>query len=584
VSIEDGLTFGRELSKDEQTTDEKLSIMALDNQMRAERDNRDPYVMTADKLKEKLPGMGAASLQLPDGVAQAYDLAGYRLEDEQLLKEAQLSNITGLTAADVTGLIITRGDVDLTEQKAVYEKLGIDLLIIESPDIYTRYTSADRFVKTRAVIFQDDDVLVTEEQILALMELHTPGLLVANMFDSWIEAQGYFDLALVGLGAICDVGLSKATFERWNAKYGGTADGDHRLAWDADFIFGVLAPWRRFDLGGEASINMEIATADNRLAQTPGQHERKFESITMARRLRKVVLTMLTKNEQDNIERALASSADWWDMLLLSDSSTDDTRVVAAKFCEAHGKGFMVIGQPDGGFREKRQMLLEIARGLGDYQLLMDADEEWTEMIERPELWAEAYMIHYAGEVDYAQARLIASRFPWKWEGDKHAHLSWDWEGEVLAVNMTRPLIIHHGWERSAESHANDGVILEQMVAEGKDLYRDLFMLGKYYDGSGEPDKALDAYARRIALGSHDEEDYWCRLRQGVLTCEHLNDFKTGINLLWEAFQTRPHRAEALRAIAFYVTAVADSLPYPENDITLVLRHSYKSPTNDSRR
>ena len=485
---------------------------------------------------------------------------------------------------DVTGLVITRGDVDLTEQQAVYERLGIDLLIIESPDILTRYTSAERFVKTTAVLFSDDDVLVTEEQILALLDLYEPGLLVSNMFDSWIETQGYFDLALVGLGAICDVGLWHNAFERWLAAY-PDEDGKHRLAWDADFIFGVLAPWRRFDLGGEASINMEIATADGRLAQTPGQHERKFESISMARRLRKVALTMLTRNEEENIYRALNSSKDWWDTLVLADDSEDHTADIAAAFCEAEGKGFVQIMQAEkGGFREKRQMLLEEARPYGDYMLLMDADEEWIDMIERPELWAECYMIHYAGSVDFAQPRLIASRFPWRWEGDKHSYLSWDTDGECLAVNMPKPLIEHHGWERSDKQHAADGEILERMVAEGKDPHRDLFILGKFYDGHGEPDKALDAYARRIALGSHDEEDYWCRLRMGVLTCEHLNDFKAGIDILWEAFQTRPHRAEALRAIAFYVTAVADSLPYPENDITLVLRYSYKSPTNDSRR
>lgn len=491
-----------------------------------------------------------------------------------------------IEAKDVTALIITRGDVDLTAQLDTYRSLGIETLTIESPDILTRYTTADRFVKTQAVLFQDDDVTVTAEQINSLLDLYAPGILVSNMFDSWIEAQGYFDLALVGLGAICDVGLWNPAFERWLDAY-PDEDGKHRLAWDADFIFGVLTKWRRYDLGGEASINMEIATADNRLAQTPGQHERKFKSISMARALRTVALTMLTRNEEENIERALRSTVGWWDTLLLFDDSEDNTSVIAHDFCRDHGKEFFLLPQVGKDFREKREHMLALGRHYGDYMLLMDADEEWvwgddedpnrnSLRDHRPELWPECFMVHYDGSIDYAQPRLIASRFPWRWEGDRHAHLSWDWEGEVLAVNIGGyPRIVHHGDERSAETHANDGEILKQMVAEGKDLHRDLFLLGKWYDGSGLKDDALRVYRERIDLGTHDEEDYWCRLREGVLTCEHLNDFKTGIDLLWEAFQTRPHRAEALRAIAFYVTAVADALPYPEDDITLVLRNSY---------
>lgn len=88
------LTFGGPKPPEEIATDENLSLVALDNQFRSERAEHDPWTMTTDKLAQKLPGMGVASLQLPPGVAESYDIREFRIEDEQLLKEAQLSNIT----------------------------------------------------------------------------------------------------------------------------------------------------------------------------------------------------------------------------------------------------------------------------------------------------------------------------------------------------------------------------------------------------------------------------------------------------------------------------------------------------------
>lgn len=491
----------------------------------------------------------------------------------------------GIHPSDVTAVLITRGDQPewQAEREKQFERLGMDYIIVKSPDILTRYTTAERHAQTTAVFFQDDDVNLPDETILALCDLYEPGILVTSMFDAWIEAQGYFDLALVGLGGICDVGLWKDAFRRWFDAYGnGSGDAMHRLRWDADFIFGTLAKWRRFDLGGEEHIDMDVATGEGRLATTPGQHERKFETIDMTRKLRTVVLTMLVKNEAENIERALSSNVEWWDTLLLYDTGSEDaTGQIAYDFCVEHEKRFVLLQGEFDNFKDARTRMLQRARQEGDYQLLMDADEEWiwdgAESRERPLLWAECYMLHYDGSVDWAQPRIIASRYPWKWEGATHSYLSWDGEAETLALNMQWPRIVHHGDERSGARHGERDIeILRRELAEGNDPWRNYFLLGKCYDGMGMFDEAIDAYSQRIALDQPDEEDYWCRLRRGVLMAEHQNDFVGAVDELMAAYVSRPTRIEALRAVAFYCTAVADATPYPEDDITLVLRNSYR--------
>lgn len=485
---------------------------------------------------------------------------------------------------DVTAVLVTRGDVPqlISDRIAQFQRLGMKHVLWNNATsaydlkVYGRYEAADRMATTKIVFFQDDDIVLTDEQILNILANYEPGILVSNMYDDWIESMQYFDLAMVGLGAVCDNGLWHDAFKRWKHAYGEDPSNEDRFLLDPDFIFGVLAKWRRFDFGHEI---LPEASADNRLWRQEGQHERKYETVDMARRLRTVCLTMLVKNESENLPRALKSAAGWYDRVLLLDTgSTDDTITVAEATAGALGKPIDVIETEFTNFAEMRTLLLEEGRKRGDYMLLMDADEEWINVPERPPLALDAYMIHYEGGVDYAQARVISSRFPWKWSGVTHSYLDWDWEGEVLAVNMQEPLIIHHGDDRHGDTKVmRDIELLEAEIARtDDDLHRNLFLLGKAYDGTSQWMKAKIAYQRRIDLGSNDAEDYWCRLRLGNILCEEDNDMKAGIETLWEAYQSRPQRVEALRAIAFYCTAVADATPYPEDDITLVLRDQYR--------
>lgn len=485
-----------------------------------------------------------------------------------------------MTFDDVCAIVVTRGDNDQVVREIVRDLPYGEVIVWDNSQgrdyqVYGRYAAAET-TDRKVVYFQDDDIVLPPSAHDKLLDSYTPGILVSNMYDEWIESMGYFDLAMVGLGSLCDNGLWKDAFARFRDAYAEDETLQERMSLDPDFVFGTLAKWRRFDFGHEI---LPVASDDSRLWKQEGQHERKYATITMARALRTVVLTMMTKNEESNIRRALASSAPWWDRLLLLDTgSTDHTIDIAAEFCEAEGKGFDLTNEEFTNFAEMRTRMLSLGRKMGDYMLLQDADEEWADVPERPELWADAYMLHYEGSVDFAQPRLLASRFPWKWSGPIHSYLDSDWDGDCLAVNMPLPLIIHHGDARHGEDKTRRDIeILEAEIKQTDyDMHRNLFLLGKAYDGLDENDKAMEYYQRRIDLGSLDAEDYWCRLRLGVLYSEHTGDFGKSAETLWEAYKSRPQRAEALRALAFYCTAVADATPYPEDDITLVLRNSYR--------
>src|ERR1700749_2308290 len=108
-----------------------------------------------------------------------------------------------LSASDVSCVIPTRGDVDLSQ---ILEALPFDDIIVydnsERDDVglYGRYAAIE-YAANDVIVTQDDDVLVTcWDQLLAAYE---PGVLTVNYPEPWdipwVACGGVFDRELPGL-------------------------------------------------------------------------------------------------------------------------------------------------------------------------------------------------------------------------------------------------------------------------------------------------------------------------------------------------------------------------------------------------
>ena len=492
---------------------------------------------------------------------------------------------TGIDPKDVTALIITRGDVPelMAEREAQYERLGFaSCLIIKSPDVLTRWTSAERHVHTKAVFFQDDDVALADDDILAILGKYKPGVMIASMYDGWIEGMQYFDLALFGLGSVMDVGLWREPIARWTAAYPGAKD---HLDWDADFIVGVLGRWERYDFNGEDAILPE-ASADNRLWRTPGQHERKYETIRMARDLRTMTGAVMALNEEDNIAAAIESVAPMVSSITLLDTgSTDRTIEVAGHTCDALDLEFHVYEAPFVDMATTRNVLLEAARGHGDYFLMFDADEVWLGDKALPPLSLDVMIVNYAGTIQYGHPRIVNRNFPCWFEGKVHAALAWERDARGMTLEG---LTIDH---RGDLTHGNieerlrkDVRLLTEEIDAGNDVPHNTFMRAKAYEGLGDWEAARKDYEARLEHednpndgGIPAEQRYYSRFRLGVLLVEKFGLFDQGADHLYSAWMDRRTRVETIRALARYLNAVADATPIPETDMLFVHRDEYNT-------
>jgi glycosyltransferase involved in cell wall biosynthesis len=501
-----------------------------------------------------------------------------------------------LTYDDICAVIVTRGDQpgivesivrDLPYGEVIVYDNAAEARACQCPDpdctkrdrkVFGRYQGASQTIRP-FVYFQDDDVIFKDHAGLVAAANETPDRIVANMYDEWIESCGYYDLAMVGLGSIVPNGLWRPYFERYLKAF----PDDDRFDLDADFIFGTLAPWVRVDFGHEI---LDIASDSTRLWQQEDQFAGKWRSIKRARSLRTVTLAMLVKDEEHTAVNALASAKGMYDNVTIVDTGSTDNTIYAIRdwLLENNVPG-QVIERPWVDFGHNRNELLAIARTRGDYILMMDADEtlysrditnDWHWL----ELTADAYLLHYDGKLDYAQPRLIASRYPWLFTGTVHAALDHP-EGapDPIAGNLRSPLIVHHGWTRHGDTKVQRDIeLLNAEIELGHDVARNTFLLAKAYEGYGDKDEALRYYELRVTAfdDAGSEEHYYSRFRLGVLMIEHSADFPGGCDQLFQAYLDRPQRIESLRALAHFCTAMADATPYPEDDLVIVHRDLYR--------
>lgn len=196
------------------------------------------------------------------------DKAPYPDDKLFIRRNAYKRQPSGLTPADVSAVLVTRGNVDLAPILATlpYKDIVIwDNSKREDLKVFGRYLALHE-IKNEIVYFQDDDVIFTEHQ--RLLDLYEPGVVVANMDDSWVQACGYHDLVMMGAGSICDRAIAGDVFHQ----YLDVWPYDDEFILECDFVFGTLVNGKKVDLGYTARPFSDDA---DRLYTQPWQWDKK---------------------------------------------------------------------------------------------------------------------------------------------------------------------------------------------------------------------------------------------------------------------------------------------------------------------
>lgn len=309
-------------------------------------------------------------------------------------------------------------------------------------------------------------------------------------------------------------------------------------------------------------------------------------------------LALLVRDEADTIERAIIQCEGIVDHVTVLDTgSLDGTQDIARSL------GADVYEREWDGFGPSRTALLELARRSGtEYTLMLDADHVLhvhcarcgtdhapaqteggdpsgpsgtgcSDVLARPDLDADEYMLRIRDDGGRLPL-LTRTRHPFRYEGVAHAYLCSDGAPTVAHTDW---LSIDGGPGASRQKLERDLILLKQAHIDDPTDRRTCFYLAQTYRDLDQHEEAIHYYRLRAQMGGWPEEVYWARYQAGVLLSEHVS-FQQGAHHLLAAWETRPCRVEALRALANSANAVAAKLPIPD-DVLFVQHAAYAATT-----
>lgn len=264
---------------------------------------------------------------------------------------------------------------------------------------------------------------------------------------------------------------------------------------------------------------------------------------------------MIVRDEVAVIERCLVSVKSFIDCWVIVDTgSTDGTQDLIRRFMadlpgELHERPWINFGH-------NRTEALELAKSKADYILIMDADNifctppGWF----WPVLSADAYELTLLSSgVRYQQCLLVADHLRWRWVGVLHEYLTTDAVHKTVALPGPWVDRRHEGARsRDPLTYRKDAAILEAALLVEPSNERYVFYLAQSWRDAGEPEKALAAYRRRVAMGGWDEE-VWYASYEVAIQIERLGGSPAEVrNAYLDAYQRRPTRAEPLYQLARY--------------------------------
>lgn len=282
----------------------------------------------------------------------------------------------------------------------------------------------------------------------------------------------------------------------------------------------------------------------------------------------RICLNMIVKNEAHVIERCLRSVRPFLHAWAIVDTgSTDGTQALIRRvLADLPGE---LIERPWVDFAHNRNQALELARGHGDYALLMDADDELfaDTSVDIAQLDAAAYSVEFVhAETRFWRPLLVDLTRGWEWRGVLHEALYAAGNPETVPLPGLHVLERREGARSlrpQVEKYASDAEVLRRALEQEPDNTRYVFYLAQSLRDAGKIAEARANYQRRAAMGGWDEEVFYSKLQVAQLLQREGAGEAEFVAAYLDAHQCRPRRAEAMCALArFYRESERHALAY----------------------
>ena len=276
-----------------------------------------------------------------------------------------------------------------------------------------------------------------------------------------------------------------------------------------------------------------------------------------------ILLNMIVKNEGEIITRLLESVTDIIDALVICDTgSTDQTIAIIENWASSKNIPHRVVKDSWVNFGTNRtnaifhakEFIIENGNLLKNWYLLfLDADMQLkidSSFFKSP-LNYPAYNIKQftAGGLEYYNARLVRADVEMKYVCPTHEYL----ETKGIASTILDSLQIFDIGDGGAKTdkYERDIKLLTEALEQEPGNPRYLFYLANSYFDIGNYTAAKQYYQARYEANGWSEERWFAKYKWGLCLL-NLDAIKDAEDILLQAFEERPWRAEPIYQLALF--------------------------------
>ena len=264
-------------------------------------------------------------------------------------------------------------------------------------------------------------------------------------------------------------------------------------------------------------------------------------------------LNMIVKNESKIITRLLNSVLPIIDYYCICDTgSTDNTIEIIQTFFNENNINGQIIKEPFKNFEYNRNYSLHYCAHLTDYVLLMDADMiiNIGNFDKKSLLTSDSfYILQGNDDFYYKNMRIVKNNGLYSYLGVTHEYIIAPPNSTTLNITKKQLFILDlgDGGSKSNKIERDVNLLINGIIDEPNNERYHFYLANTYYD-SGEYNKAIDLYNKRINFGGWFQEVWYSYYRIG-LCYKQLQNIPKAINSWLMAYDFFPDRLESLYEI-----------------------------------
>ena len=303
-----------------------------------------------------------------------------------------------------------------------------------------------------------------------------------------------------------------------------------------------------------------------------------------------ICLNMIVKNESKIMKRCLESVLPFIDTWCIVDTgSTDGTQDIIKDILK--DKPGILHERPWVNFGHNRNEALGLARTWGDFTLLTDADMVLVDKGFKKESLSANIDVYDVAQDNlgtyYHNMRLLNNTKTWRCIGVTHEYYDCVEGVKIRAVLDTLFFNDISDGGSKGDKFTRDIALLEQGLIDEPNNGRYMFYLAQSYRDTGNHDKAIEWYTKRVEFGGWAEEQWFAQYMIGWCMIHQKRSFDEVHPVMMKAWMMRPWRIEPVSALAglakteskwqhaYQLSKICATTPWPADDVLFIVKILY---------